>query len=144
MQCSLQKKKALHFSYAIQDNDTILITADTIVCLGDKVLGKPGNFEEAFEMLQMLSGKEHKVYTGVALKSLDKTFSFYAVTNVHFSVLSPEEITHYITHFKPYDKAGAYGIQEWIGYIAIDRIEGSYFNVVGLPVHRLYSELKKF
>ena len=95
-------------------------------------------------MLSLLSGKKHEVYTGVCLKSKHKLVSFYAVTNVYFKTLTPEEIDYYIHNFHPYDKAGGYGAQEWIGYIAVEKIEGSYFNVMGLPLKELYEELLKF
>ena len=122
--------------------DTILITADTIVCLNDTILGKPKDEKEAFKILQSLSGKEHKVITGVAVRSHDKQISFADETCVKFKTLSETEINYYITHYKPFDKAGAYGIQEWIGYIGITEIRGSYFNVMGLPVQKLYEVLK--
>lgn len=125
-------------------NDEILVTADTIVWLDGKVLGKPVDYSDAFQMLKLLSGKEHYVITGVCLRSNTKTVLFHAETKVKFAVLSDDEIRFYIEHDKPYDKAGAYGIQEWIGKIGIEHIEGSYYNVVGLPVQRLYRELLKF
>jgi len=140
----LSEKKAIHFSIALKDNDTILITADTIVCLDGHVLGKPENYGEALRMLELLSGKKHTVYTGVTLKSLEKTVSFCSATDVYFKTLTRQEIDHYIEHYRPYDKAGGYGIQEWIGYIGIEKIDGSYFNVVGMPVQKLYQELKNF
>lgn len=124
--------------------DTILITADTIVCLKDKILGKPKNYKDAFNILKSLSGKEHKVITGVSIRSSDKQISFADETCVKFKTLSDEEINYYINNYKPFDKAGAYGIQEWIGYIGITEIKGSYFNVMGLPVQKLYEVLKKF
>jgi septum formation protein len=122
----------------------ILITADTIVWIDDKVLGKPENYSDAFQMLKLLSGKIHFVITGVCLKSTEKTVVFNVETKVKFSDLSDEEIRFYIENYKPFDKAGAYGIQEWIGKIGIEYIEGSYYNVVGLPVQKLYRELLKF
>jgi len=124
--------------------DTILITADTIVCLEDKILGKPENYEDAFNILKSLSGKEHEVITGVSIRSSAKQHSFADKTFVTFKQLSDEEIDYYITHYKPFDKAGAYGIQEWIGYIGITGIKGSYFNVMGLPVQKVYDILTKF
>ena len=123
---------------------TILITADTIVCLNDEVLGKPDDREHAIEMLRTLSGKMHKVITGVCLRSKNKQVIFSNETDVYFCNLSDDEIIYYVDQFKPFDKAGAYGIQECIGYIGIEKIEGSYFNVMGLPVQQLYSELGKF
>ncbi|MER2998411.1 Maf family nucleotide pyrophosphatase [Pontibacter populi] len=121
--------------------DHILLTADTIVCLGDKVLNKPANYQEAYDMLRSLSGTSHEVITGVCILTRDVKDVFYDTTKVYFKDLSHEEIDYYITNYKPYDKAGAYGIQEWIGKIGIERIEGSYFNVVGLPVQKLYKQL---
>lgn len=122
----------------------ILLTADTIVWQEGEELGKPGNREEAISMLEKLSGKTHQVYTGVCLRSATREANFYVSTDVSFSILDEEEINFYVDHFRPFDKAGAYGIQEWIGHIAVERIAGSYFNVMGLPVQRLYSELKTF
>lgn len=123
--------------------DELVITADTIVYLDGEVLGKPKNEDDAIDMLRKLSGREHQVITGVTLltKSFTKTFS--SVSQVFFAKLTDEEIKHYVSHYHPTDKAGAYGIQEWIGYIGVERIEGSYFNVMGLPIQRLYTELKK-
>ena len=123
---------------------SILITADTIVCLGDQILGKPENRDHAIEMLRNLSGKMHKVITGVCIRSHDKETIFSNETDVYFCQLSDDEIVYYVDQFKPFDKAGAYGIQEWIGYIGIEKIEGSYFNVMGLPIQQLYRELQKF
>ncbi|MDP1745043.1 MAG: Maf-like protein [Bacteroidota bacterium] len=139
----LCQKKADAFDEELTDN-TIVITADTIVWIDNQVLNKPENFNDAVRMLKLLSGKKHEVYTGVCLKSKHKTKTFYALTNVYFKELSQEEIEYYINNFNPYDKAGAYGAQEWIGYIAVEKIEGSYFNVMGLPVRELYEELLKF
>lgn len=139
----LCQKKADAFDEELTDNN-IVITADTIVWIDNQVLNKPENFEDAVRMLKLLSGKKHEVYTGVCLKSKHKTKTFYALTNVYFKELSHEEIEYYINNFNPYDKAGAYGAQEWIGYIAVEKIEGSYFNVMGLPVRELYEELLKF
>ena len=122
----------------------ILITADTIVCLGDEILNKPSGRDEAIEMLQKLSGKAHEVITGVCLRSTHKQHSFYVSTKVYFRELDPDEIEFYIDRYKPFDKAGSYGIQEWIGFVGIEKIKGSYFNVVGLPTARLYTELERF
>lgn len=122
--------------------DEALIAADTIVCLGDRVLNKPADYAEAFEMLQALSGKSHEVITGVCVLTREQKNVFHDTTSVYFKTLSEAEIDYYITHYKPYDKAGAYGIQEWIGMIGIERIEGSYFNVAGLPVQKLYIQLQ--
>ena len=123
--------------------DELVITADTIVCLDEQVLGKPVDEAEAIAMLRSLSGRTHQVYTGVTISTVCKTTTFVSCSNVTFASLTDEEIQHYVTHYRPMDKAGAYGIQEWIGYIGVERIEGSYFNVMGLPVQRLYTELKK-
>jgi septum formation protein len=122
----------------------ILLTADTVVWHREQELGKPANREEAVRMISLLSGDTHQVFTGVCLRSARQRRSFYAVTDVTFAVLEPEETEAYVERYRPYDKAGAYGIQEWIGYIAVERIRGSYFNVMGLPVQKLYSELKDF
>lgn len=123
-------------------DDEIIVTADTIVCLGDKVLGKPADEAEAMDMLRSLSGKVHQVYTGVTIVASMGVSTFVSRTDVTFATLTEEEIHHYVTHYHPMDKAGSYGIQEWIGYVGVERIEGSYFNVMGLPVQRLYTELK--
>lgn len=122
----------------------VLITADTIVVLGDEILGKPENADDADRMLHALSGKAHEVITGCCIRSLEKEVLFHDSTTVFFRPLDKTTISHYIERFKPFDKAGAYGIQEWIGLVGIDRIEGSYFNVVGLPTQKLYEELKSF
>lgn len=129
-------------AYREELQDEALITADTIVCLGDRILNKPADYAEAFAMLQALSGNKHEVITGVCVLTKDQKAVFHDTTSVYFKTLSEVEIDYYITHYKPYDKAGAYGIQEWIGMIGIERIEGSYFNVVGLPVQKLYIQLK--
>ena len=136
-------RKAVTFSGELSDNE-IVITADTIVWCNDKVLGKPFNYEEAASILKEISGNTHEVITGVSLFSNFNEKTFTTSTRVTFDTLSPEEINYYINKFKPYDKAGAYGIQEWIGLIACSDIEGSYFNVVGLPVQKLYKELQSF
>lgn len=124
--------------------EELLITADTIVCLENEVLNKPATAEEAQEMLGKLSGNMHRVYTGVCLMSAEKQTAFYDETKVFFRALTPAEIAYYVQHHKPFDKAGAYGAQEWMGYIGVERIEGSYFNVMGLPLHKLYLELQDF
>ena len=139
----LAQMKAEPFYEELNEND-LLITADTIVWLEGKVLGKPGNSAEAKQMLQSLSGREHQVISGVCLTSKNKQKSFYAVSNVQFKVLTEQEIDFYVSRFGPFDKAGAYGIQEWIGAIGITHIEGSFYNVMGLPVQRLYEEIQKF
>ena len=123
--------------------DDILLTADTVVILGDKILGKPHSEAQAIEMISSLSGATHKVVTGVTLRTLSQTISFSAESLVSFRSLEAEEIRYYVEKYRPLDKAGAYGIQEWIGYIGIEGIEGSFYNVMGLPVQRLYSALKE-
>ncbi len=123
--------------------DELVVTADTTVVIGENILNKPVDAEEAFQMLNQLSGTTHQVITGVCLTRIDQQQSFSDVTRVTFRKLEYEEIKHYIHHFQPFDKAGAYAIQEWIGMIGIQRIEGSYFNVVGLPVEKLYTTLKQ-
>lgn len=127
-------------SYFLQEND-LLITSDTIVWLENKALGKPKNRKEACELLQQLSGKKHEVITSISIKNNHFQKIINDTTSVFFKKLTDEEINYYIKNYNPLDKAGAYGIQEWIGYIAIDKIEGSYFNVVGFPVRKLYQEL---
>lgn len=135
-----QKAKAYKASMA---DDELIITADTIVYVDGEVLGKPKDKTDAQHMFHLMSGRKHEVITGVSIITKEKTVQFATTTNVTFACLSDEEIDYYIDNYKPFDKAGAYGIQEWIGYIGITGIEGSYFNVVGLPVQRLYTELKK-
>lgn len=139
----LAKKKAEPFIGNLKEME-LLITADTIVCYEGKVLGKPQDTKEARQMLLMLSGHEHQVVSGVCLTSVEKQMAFFAVSNVQFKKLTENEIDYYIAHFKPFDKAGAYGIQEWIGTIGITHIEGSFYNVMGLPVQKLYEEIQKF
>ena len=124
--------------------DEMLITADTIVLLDEKVFGKPINKEEAKQMLRTLSGKTHKVITGVCLTTTTKQSSFSATSNVEFGELTDSEIEYYVEHYSPLDKAGAYGVQEWIGYVAVKHIDGSYYNIMGLPIHRLYHEIRNF
>jgi septum formation protein len=140
----LSRLKAAAFEKSYFSSNRIIITADTIVALDKQILGKPSGHKEAIKMLQQLSGKSHEVITGVTIQSSSKETSFFVSTRVYFKSLSPDEIEFYIDEFKPFDKAGAYGIQEWIGHAAIEKIEGSYFNVVGLPTHRLYEELVLF
>lgn len=136
-------QKAVSFKNEISDNE-IVITADTIVWCNNKVLGKPLNSDDAIRILKEISGNAHEVITGVCLFSSFKEKIFSVSTKVTFDTLSGEDISYYVDKFKPYDKAGAYGIQEWIGIAACSHIEGSYFNVVGLPVQRLYKELQRF
>lgn len=125
-------------------SNQILLTADTVVWHLGRELGKPRGEEEAIAMLRSLSGSTHQVFTGVCLRSLNTRHSFCSSTRVTFADLELAEIEYYVKSFRPFDKAGAYGIQEWIGHIAVERIEGSYFNVIGLPVQKVYRELKKF
>lgn len=139
----LAKKKADNFNELI-DDDCILITADTIVWCNNSVLNKPDSYNEASQMLNGLSDNKHTVITGVCLRSAEKEITFIATTDVFFTKLSDNEIEYYLRKFEPFDKAGAYGIQEWIGYIGIEKINGSYFNVMGLPVQKVYKELKNF
>jgi septum formation protein len=139
----LAELKAKHFLNELKEND-LLITADTIVWLSGEVLGKPANQKEAVNTLQKLSGREHQVISGVCLTSFQKQKSFFSISNVRFKKLSLSEIEYYVSEFKPFDKAGAYGIQEWIGYIGITHIEGSFYNVMGLPVQQLYTEIQNF
>ncbi|MBD8983083.1 MAG: septum formation protein Maf [Bacteroides cellulosilyticus] len=123
--------------------DELIITADTIVWLDGKVLGKPRDREDALQMLRTMSGRTHEVFTGVCITTTDWQRSFTAQTEVRFATLSEDEIIYYVDNFKPMDKAGAYGVQEWIGFIGVENISGSYYNIMGLPVQRLYRELLK-
>ena len=122
----------------------VLITSDTLVLCADRVMGKPHSREEAVDMLRFLSGREHKVITAITIRDNEKCRTSSDTAIVHFKHLSDSEIDYYVDNYKPFDKAGAYGIQEWIGYIGIDRIDGSYFTIMGLPVHLVYSELQYF
>ena len=137
-------KKASPYTDVIKGAENTVLTADTVVVCGGEILGKPKDEQDAYRMLRMLSGTTHQVYTGVCLTTEGKQRSFSVETDVTFRELSDEEIWHYIHEYKPFDKAGAYGIQEWIGYIGIKGINGSYYNVMGLPVQRIYDELKAF
>jgi septum formation protein len=139
----IARKKAAAYKNNVQSS-AVLLTADTIVVCDGEILGKPHDADDACSMLRKLSGKTHQVYTGYCLQKGDKTVSGTVCSDVTFKELSDEEITHYVSKYKPLDKAGAYGIQEWIGYIGITGIRGSYYNVMGLPVQRIYEELKKF
>jgi septum formation protein len=127
----------------IMQSDELIITADTIVWLDGEVMGKPLDGEDARRMLRALSGKTHQVITGVCLMAIDSQKAFATVTDVTFCHLSEEEIDYYVERYRPMDKAGSYGIQEWIGFVGVESISGSYFNVMGLPIQRLYTELKK-
>ena len=139
----IAKKKADAYKNMMEDN-TLLITADTIVLLGDKVYGKPIDENDAKRMLRDLSGNTHHVITGVCITTKSKQHVFGVSSEVRFAHLDEAEIAYYVTHYKPFDKAGAYGVQEWIGYIAVEYISGSFYNIMGLPVQRLYQELKLF
>ncbi|MFC4874270.1 Maf family nucleotide pyrophosphatase [Negadavirga shengliensis] len=137
----LAEKKADALKHLIGPED-ILITADTVVIVDGKILNKPADHHEAKRMLRQLSSKKHEVMTGVCLMDAFKKNVFDDITDVYFNHLEEEEIDYYVENYKPMDKAGAYGIQEWIGYIGVEKIEGSYYNVMGLPVHKLYRFLK--
>ena len=126
------------------DDDTMVITADTVVVLDDEILGKPVDDDDARRILHKLSGKTHQVITGVCLTSLDKQRVFAVTTGVTFKQFTEQEIDYYVSHYHPLDKAGAYGIQEWIGHIGVTALNGSYFNVMGLPVQRIYMEMQDF
>lgn len=139
----IAKKKACYYREYLKDN-TLIITADTVVILDNKIFGKPTNESCAKQMLRELSGRTHQVVTGVCLTTTDKEHSFSVTSEVRFSTLTESEIEYYVSRYKPMDKAGAYGIQEWIGYVAVEFISGSYYNVMGLPIQRLYRELKNF
>ena len=138
----LSQLKSNAYPHALGESD-ILLTADTVVILGDKILGKPHSEAEAVEMISTLSGATHKVVTGVTLRTHERIISFSAESLVSFRELDAEEINYYVEKYRPMDKAGAYGIQEWIGYIGIEGIEGSFYNVMGLPTQRLYQALKE-
>ena len=137
----LAEKKAREFVNEFEKD--VVVTSDTIVILEGKVLGKPNDEKHAFEMLQSLSGKKHDVVTGICILTKNNFFTFSELTEVYFKQLSEEEIGYYISRFKPFDKAGAYGIQEWIGMIGVSKIIGSYYNVMGFPIDRFYSEILK-
>ena len=139
----MSEGKSMGFHRALAP-DEILITSDTLVLCGEKVMGKPHSRKEAFEMLSLLSGKTHEVITAITIRDCNRKVTASDTATVHFRELTEDEINWYIDNCKPFDKAGAYGIQEWIGYVGIDRIEGSFFTIMGLPVHLLYSELMKF
>lgn len=139
----LADRKADAYLSIIKDNE-LIITADTLVIKDHKIFGKPHSPEEAFEMLKSLSGETHKVVSGVCIMTKERRTSFTSVSEVKFCKLSDEEIQYYIENFRPFDKAGSYGIQEWIGCVAVESISGSFYNVMGLPIHRLYQELKLF
>lgn len=135
-------KKADAYLTTITDND-LVITADTVVIVDDEILGKPHDETQAKAMLRRISGRSHQVVTGVCLVTKDKRREFSVSTDVTFRCLTESEIDYYVSHYRPFDKAGAYGIQEWIGYVGVTALNGSYFNVMGLPVQRIYAELQK-
>lgn len=137
----IARQKALAYTNILQDN-SLVITADTVVLLKEEIFGKPTDKDNARDMLHKLSGNTHQVITAVCLYSQDQLKTFSCSTRVRFTRLSQPEIEYYLNKYQPYDKAGAYGVQEWIGYIGVEFIEGSYFNVMGLPIHQLYHELK--
>ena len=139
----ISRKKAMAYRAMIAP-DELVITADTVVILGDEVMGKPKGDADACRMLHALSGRTHQVITGVTLTTRERQTSFSVETGVSFKQLSDEEIDYYVSHYHPLDKAGAYGIQEWIGHIGVTGMQGSYFNVMGLPVQRIYEALKTF
>lgn len=139
----ISRKKAAVYRQQMSP-DELIITADTVVVLGSKVMGKPSDKADACQMLRQLSGQTHQVVTGVTLSTVERQHSFSVVTDVTFKQLSDEEIAYYVTHYQPFDKAGAYGIQEWIGHIGVTALNGSYFNVMGLPVQRIYEALRQF
>ena len=139
----LAELKASAFENELKEND-VLVTSDTIVWLNGKALGKPKDYDDAFKMLRQLANQTHEVITSVCLKSIDKTDVFHCVTKVTFADLSDEAITYYLDNYQPFDKAGSYGIQDWIGLIGISKIEGSYTNVVGLPTEMLFQKLMNY
>lgn len=139
----LSRLKSEGYPFKLQRGD-ILLTADTVVIAEGEILGKPHSFDQAVQMLEKLSGRCHRVVTGCTLRTEGRLHSFSVSTQVYFRELSREEICYYVEEYRPFDKAGSYGIQEWIGYVGIERIEGSFFNVMGLPVQRLYRELEHF
>ena len=139
----LSKGKSYGF-HRVLENDEILITSDTLVLCADRVMGKPHSREEAIDMLKTLSGRDHKVITAITIRDNTKCRTSSDTAVVHFKSLTNSEIEYYVDAYKPFDKAGAYGIQEWVGYIGIDRIDGSYFTIMGLPVLLVYSELQYF
>ena len=139
----LSREKALSCPVGFREN-TLLLTADTVVWAGGKALGKPENREEAIRMLQLLSGNPHDVITGFTLKSMKTTKTYHCLTQVFFASLTQKEIEYYVDTYSPYDKAGAYGIQEWIGLVGIEKIYGDFYNVMGLPVSMIYQEIRRW
>jgi len=140
----LSRQKSLAFNDDELPDNYLLITADTVVIAEDEILGKPVDKADALRMLRLLSGKSHHVVTGVTVRSKDKVKTFAATSKVIFATLDPDEMEHYVDQYRPFDKAGAYGIQEWIGYVGISGLQGSFYNVMGLPTRKLYQTLKEF
>jgi septum formation protein len=140
--CYLAEKKASAFQNLI--GDKVLVTADTIVCIDNQVINKPADVDEAFSMLQKLSGRMHAVFTGVCLKNDFKTQVFFDKTEVFFYPLTDEQIHYYIQNYKPFDKAGSYGVQDWMGYVGVEKINGCFYNVMGFPIGKFYRELLQF
>ena len=140
----LSRQKSLAFNDDELPDNYLLITADTVVIAEDEILGKPIDKADALRMLRLLSGKSHHVVTGVTVRSKDKVKTFAATSKVTFATLDPDEMEHYVDQYRPFDKAGAYGIQEWIGYVGISGLQGSFYNVMGLPTRKLYQTLKEF
>lgn len=140
----LSRQKSLAFKDEELPENYLLITADTVVIAENEILGKPSDKADALRMLQLLSGRTHHVVTGVTVRSKDNISTFAATSQVTFAQLDPEEMEHYVDQYRPYDKAGAYGIQEWIGYVGISGLQGSFYNVMGLPTRKLYQTLKEF
>lgn len=139
----LSRLKSEGYPAELAEND-ILLTADTVVIVDNEILGKPADEAEAREMLRTLSARAHRVTTGVTLRSRDRVESFAVQSDVYFRALTDEEIDYYVERYRPMDKAGSYGIQEWIGYVGIERIDGSFYNVMGLPIQRVYAALAEF
>lgn len=140
----LSRQKSQAFTDEELPENYLLITADTVVIAENEILGKPADRDDALRMLHLLSGKTHVVVTGVTIRSKEKTKTFSASSSVTFATLDPEEMAYYVDHYRPFDKAGAYGIQEWIGYVGISGLRGSFYNVMGLPTQRLYNALKNY
>lgn len=140
----LSRQKSLAFNDDELPENYLLITADTVVIAENEILGKPADRKDALRMLCLLSGKTHVVVTGVTLRSKEKMKTFSASSSVTFATIDPEEMAYYVDHYRPFDKAGAYGIQEWIGYVGISGLRGSFYNVMGLPTQRLYNALKNY
>lgn len=140
----LSLKKAKAFDESELPENYLVIAADTVVVVNDRILGKPVDADDARNMLRLISGKKHSVITGVTIRTAERVKTFSDTSKVSFDVLDMDEIEYYINEYRPFDKAGSYGIQEWIGYIGVNNVEGSYFNVMGLPTHKLYQMLKSF